>query len=76
MGKAHLDEMKNGDKLASQAWSRGNTTFSTNVLTVEVNRVMNSIASVFTQSEDETDQLTYWFLTKSIPAVLTKTSIS
>ena len=48
MGKAHLDEMKNGDKLYFASVESGNTTFST-MLTVKSIVLMNSIASVFTR---------------------------
>lgn len=67
MGKAHLDEMKNGDKLYFASVESGNTTFSTNA-DGEVNRADELYRfGLHTQSEeDETDQLTYWFLTKSI----------
>ena len=67
MGKAHLDEMKNGDKLFFASVESGNTTFSTNA-DGEVNRADELYRfALHTQSEeDETDQLTYWFLTKSI----------
>ncbi|WP_278651412.1 autotransporter outer membrane beta-barrel domain-containing protein [Sutterella wadsworthensis] len=67
ISKAHLDEMKNGDKLYFASVESGNTTFSTNA-DGEVNRADELYRfGLHTQSEeDETDQLTYWFLTKSI----------
>lgn len=67
MGKAHLDEMKNGDKLYFASVGSGSTTFSTNV-EGEVNRADELYRfGLHTQSEqDGADQPTYWFLTKSI----------
>ena len=67
ISKAHLDEMKDGDKLYFASVESGDTTFSTNA-DGEVNRADELYRfGLHTQSEeDETDQLTYWFLTKSI----------
>lgn len=67
IGKAHLDEIKNGDKLYFASVESGNTTFSTNA-DGEINRAdeLYRFALHTKSEEDETDQLTYWFLTKSI----------
>ena len=67
ISKAHLDEMKDGDKLYFASVGSGSTTFSTNV-EGEVNRADELYRfGLHTQSEqDGADQPTYWFLTKSI----------
>ena len=67
ISKAHLDEMKDGDKLYFASVESGNTTFSTNA-----DGEVSSADEVYsfkysTQSEEsDNDKLTYWFLTKSL----------
>ena len=66
ISKAHLDEMKDGDKLYFASVGSGDTTFSTNA-DGEVSNADEIYSFKYsTQSEEsDNDKLTYWFLTKS-----------
>lgn len=67
ISKAHLDEMKDGDKLYFASVGSGDTTFSTNA-DGEVSSADEIYSFKYsTQSEEsDNDKLTYWFLTKSL----------
>ena len=65
MGKAHLDEMKNGDKLYFASVESGNTTFSTNA-DGELSSADEIYSFKYSSQSEESDNLTYWFLTKSL----------
>ena len=65
ISKAHLDEMKDGDKLYFASVESGNTTFSTNA-DGEVNSADEIYSFKYSTQSEESDDLTYWFLTKSL----------
>lgn len=67
ISKAHLDEMKDGDKLYFASVGSGDTTFSTHA-DGEVSSADEIYSFKYsTQSEEsDNDKLTYWFLTKSL----------
>lgn len=64
ISKAHLDEMKDGDKLYFASVGSGDTTFSTNA-DGEVNSADEIYSFKYSTQSEESDNLTYWFLTKS-----------
>ena len=63
ISKAHLDEMKDGDKLYFASVGSGDTTFSTNA-DGEVNSADEIYSFKYSTQSEESDNLTYWFLTK------------
>lgn len=65
ISKAHLDEMKDGDKLYFASVGSGDTTFSTNA-DGEVNSADEIYSFKYSTQSEESDDLTYWFLTKSL----------
>ncbi|WP_302246713.1 autotransporter outer membrane beta-barrel domain-containing protein [Sutterella wadsworthensis] len=64
ISKAHLDEMKDGDKLYFASVESGDTTFSTNA-DGEVSSADEIYSFKYSSQSEESDNLTYWFLTKS-----------
>ena len=64
ISKAHLDEMKDGDKLYFASVGSGDTTFSTNA-DGEVSSADEIYSFKYSSQSEESDNLTYWFLTKS-----------
>ena len=62
--KAHLDEMKDGDKLYFASVGSGDTTFSTNA-DGEVSSADEIYSFKYSTQSEKSDKLTYWFLTKS-----------
>ena len=73
--KAHLDEMNVGDKLYFASVETGTTTFTTSA-----DGETNSADELYTfdystQSEVDTDDKTYWFLTKSLGHANENTSL-
>lgn len=64
LSKAHLDEMKDGDKLYFASVESGNTTFST-IADGEVSSADEIYSFKYSSQSEESDNLTYWFLTKS-----------
>ena len=64
ISKAHLDEMKDGDKLYFASVESGDTTFSTNA-DGEVSSADEIYSFKYRSQSEESDNLTYWFLTKS-----------
>lgn len=65
ISKAHLDEMKDGDKLYFASVGSGDTTFSTNA-DGEVSSADEIYSFKYSTQSEESDDLTYWFLTKSL----------
>ena len=65
ISKAHLDEMKDGDKLYFASVESGNTTFSTNA-DGEVSSADEVYSFKYSSQSEKSDNLTYWFLTKSL----------
>lgn len=65
ISKAHLDEMKDGDKLYFASIESGDTTFSTNA-DGEVSNADEIYSFKYSSQSEESDNLTYWFLTKSL----------
>ena len=64
ISKAHLDEMKDGDKLYFASVGSGDTTFSTNA-DGEVSSADEIYSFKYSTQSENTDTLTYWFLMKS-----------
>lgn len=64
ISKAHLDEMKDGDKLYFASVGSGDTTFSTNA-DGEVSSADEIYSFKYSTQNENTDTLTYWFLMKS-----------
>ncbi len=64
ISKAHLDEMKDGDKLYFASVGSGDTTFSTNA-DGEVSSADEIYSFKYSTQSEKSDKLTYWFLTKS-----------
>lgn len=64
ISKAHLDEMKDGDKLYFASVGSGDTTFST-IADGEVSSADEIYSFKYSTQSEESDDLTYWFLTKS-----------
>lgn len=65
ISKAHLDEMNDGDKLYFASVESGDTTFSTNA-DGEVSSADEIYSFKYSSQSEESDNLTYWFLTKSL----------
>ena len=65
ISKAHLDEMKDGDKLYFASVESGDTTFSTNA-DGELSSADEIYSFKYSSQSEESDNLTYWFLTKSL----------
>lgn len=65
ISKAHLDEMKDGDKLYFASVGSGDTTFSTNA-DGEVSSADEIYSFKYSTQSEKSDKLTYWFLTKSL----------
>lgn len=62
----HLEDMQEGDKLYFASVESGDTTFTTNLEGTQNSAAELYTFDISTQKESGDDNLTYWFLTKSL----------